>query len=137
MCVSAPVLIVKQFLPLLKKEADINTSLPMGCSRAAIINISSILGSTETTLQTYHKGYHYHATKAALNMMTATMSMDLRDCGILVAAVHPGWVKTDMGGQDADLEKSTSIESCWSVISSMTEKSTGRLLNYDGKVIPW
>ena len=70
-------------------------------------------------------------------MMTATMSMDLRDCGILVAAVHPGWVKTDMGGQDADLEKSTSIESCWSVISSMTEKSTGRLLNYDGKVIPW
>ena len=136
-CVSAPVLIVKKFLPLLKMEAKTNASLPIGYSRAAIVNISSILGSIQTTLETYHKGYHYHSTKAALNMMTAMLSMDLRDSGILVAAIHPGWVKTDMGGQDADLEKDTSIEGCWSTISSMTEKSAGQLLNYDGEVIPW
>ena len=130
-------LIVKQFLPLLKKGAEINASLPMGYSRAAVINISSGMGSIERTLNTHYKGYHYRASKAALNMMTAAMSMELRDCGILVAAINPGWVKTDMGGQDADLEKSASIKSCWSIISSLTDKSTGQLLNYDGTVIPW
>ena len=67
----------------------------------------------------------------------ATMSMELRDCGIFVAAVNPGWVKTDMGGPNADLEISTSVKSCWSVITSLTEKSAGQLLNYDGTVIPW
>ncbi|KAK7098910.1 C-signal-like [Littorina saxatilis] len=136
--VTAPVLTVKQFLPLLKRAAANNASLPMSYNRAAVVNVSSSMGSVQRTLEgSAYNGCHYRATKTALNMLTATMSSELKDCGILVAAIHPGWVKTDMGGQQAALDKSTSIENCWSVISSMKETSTGKMLSYDGSVMPW
>ncbi|PVD36354.1 hypothetical protein C0Q70_03334 [Pomacea canaliculata] len=136
--VSAPIIVTQKFLPLLKKAAEDNSSLPLGCSRAAVINISSFLGSITKALQgTGNQDYNYCVSKAALNMATALMSVELRRYGILVAALHPGWVQTDMGGPNAALDKETSIQKCWSVIKNASEKSCGLLLSYDGTIIPF
>ncbi|KAK7474050.1 hypothetical protein BaRGS_00034713, partial [Batillaria attramentaria] len=135
--VAAPVLICQKFLPLLKKAAESRSSQLMSCSKAAIINVSSVMSSIDSSLKTRGNSYHYRASKAALNMVTALMSLELKSFGILAAAIHPGWVKTDMGGPGADLDKDVSIRSCWSTITSMSEKSSGLLHNYDGKIIPW
>ncbi|KAK7474056.1 hypothetical protein BaRGS_00034719, partial [Batillaria attramentaria] len=133
---TAPVLICQKFLPLLKKAAESRSSQLMSCSKAAIINVSSVMSSIDSSLKTRGNSYHYRASKAALNMVTALMSVELKSFGILAAAIHPGWVKTDMGGPGADLDKDVSIRSCWSTITSMSEKSSGLLHNYDGKIIP-
>ncbi|XP_076468122.1 C-signal-like [Babylonia areolata] len=134
----APVLITQKFLPLLKKAADRNGALPVGCQRAAVVNASASMSSIQTTLtEGRAKVYHYRASKTALNMVTALMALELKESGIVVAAVSPGWVKTDMGGSSAPLEVETSAKHIWSFVTTMTSGSSGLLHNYDGSVLPW
>nr|KAG5687693.1 hypothetical protein BaRGS_005944 [Batillaria attramentaria] len=82
----------------------------MSYSKAAIINVSSLMSSIDSSLKTRGNSYHYRASKAALNMVTALMSVELKSFGILAAAIHPGWVKTDMGGPGADLDKKLLVD---------------------------
>ena len=96
----APVALTKTFLPLIKKS-------PAG----RIVNLSSILGSL--TLQAdpnspiYNaKSFAYDASKTALNAFTVHLAYELRDTKIKVNSAHPGWVKTDMGGDQAPMELS-------------------------------
>ncbi len=90
------------FLPLLKKS-------PAG----RIVNVSSIMGSI--SLAADEKNYEfskwvgvgagaYSASKAAVNMFTVHLARELKDTSVKVNTVHPGWVKTDMGGQEAPME---------------------------------
>ena len=53
--------------------------------------------------------YLYRSSKAALNAVVKSLAIDLRDRGVTVVTLHPGWVKTDMGGADADLEIPDSV----------------------------
>ncbi len=74
-----------------------------------IVNLSSILGSlgehTDPSSPIYNVGYPaYDASKAALNMFTMSLARELKGTAIKVNAAHPGWVKTDMGGQEAPME---------------------------------
>ncbi|KAK7448935.1 hypothetical protein BaRGS_00040060, partial [Batillaria attramentaria] len=108
--VLTPVLICQKFLPLLKKATESRSSQPMSYSKAAIINVSSLMSSIDSSLKTRGNSYHYRASKAALNMVTALMSVELKSFGILAAAIHPGWVKTDMGGPGADLDKKLLVD---------------------------
>lgn len=136
--VSGPVLITQKFLPLLKKAAEANSTQPLGYGRAAVVNISSIMGSIASTMQSQGSNvYHYRSSKAALNMATALMALELRPFGILVAGLHPGWVRTELGGPQAMLDAETSIAHCWSVIKGMSTESSGLLYSYDGTVLPW
>ncbi|XP_076464559.1 C-signal-like [Babylonia areolata] len=135
---TAPVLMTQKFLPLLKKAAVRNGSLPLGCERATVVNVSSIMSSIQdTATKAKTDAYHYRASKAALNMFTALMATEFKESGILVAAIHPGWVKTDMGGSSAVLEVDASAKYVWSSITTMTSESSGLLHNYDGTVLPW
>ncbi|MDJ0609755.1 MAG: SDR family oxidoreductase [Kiloniellales bacterium] len=103
--------------------------------RKLIVNISSIMGSIG---QLQSSGsYFYRASKAALNMVTKGLSVDLAARGITVVAVHPGWVQTDMGGTEADLTATQSIAGLRAVIESLDISKTGRFFNYDGSELPW
>ena len=103
--------------------------------RKLIVNISSKMGSIGQ-LQSAGS-YFYRASKAALNMVTKGLSIDLAERGITVVAVHPGWVQTDMGGTEADLTATQSIAGLRAVIEGLDISKTGRFFNYDGSELPW
>ncbi|XP_024946356.1 uncharacterized protein LOC107273264 isoform X3 [Cephus cinctus] len=132
----APILLAKELLPLLKKAASNATDKKsMSVERAAIINMTSILGSiTENDQGGF---YPYRCSKAALNAATKSMSIDLKDDGILVVCLHPGWVRTDLGGKNAPIDVDTSIQGILSTLDTLTEAQTGCFLQYDGKMLPW
>ncbi|XP_064885189.1 uncharacterized protein LOC102085884 isoform X2 [Columba livia] len=93
-----PIQVAKEFLPLLDKAAKGMGKEGLSCSRAAVINVSTKLGSIGLCLGVLEAPmYPYRASKAAQNMVTRCMAAELRDQGILCTAIHPGWVKTDMG----------------------------------------
>ncbi|KFV19905.1 C-factor, partial [Tauraco erythrolophus] len=96
-----PMLMAQAFLPLLKKAAQESTEKGLSCSKAAIINISSAMGSIKKTPESYYKPIiSYRCSKAALNMLTRCQALTYGEAGILCVALHPGWVKTDMGSQE-------------------------------------
>ncbi|XP_011311995.1 uncharacterized oxidoreductase C663.06c [Fopius arisanus] len=128
-----PIMLTKAFLPLLKKAASGKQG--MGVQRAAVINMTSIIGS----IQDNNMGgfYPYRCSKTALNAATKSMSIDLLDDGILVACMHPGWVKTDMGGANAPLDVDSSVSDMIRTIQGLDETHNGAFLQHDGKVLPW
>lgn len=65
------------------------------------------------------------------------MSIDLKDDGILVTCLHPGWVRTDMGGNNAPMDIDTSISNILNVMKILSDKHTGSFLQYDGTTLPW
>jgi NAD(P)-dependent dehydrogenase (short-subunit alcohol dehydrogenase family) len=81
--------------------------------------------------------YLYRSSKAALNAVVKSLSIDLRDRGIIAVTLHPGWVKTDMGGAGADLEVAESVGGVIDVIERLRPEDSGRFLSYDGTEIPW
>ncbi|XP_075969116.1 SDR family oxidoreductase sniffer [Anticarsia gemmatalis] len=131
----APIMLTKSLVPVLKQAADANNNEPMGAQRAAVINLSSILGSIAQNDQGGF--YPYRCSKAALNAATKSMSIDLKKENILVASMHPGWVRTDMGGKNAPLDVETSVSGMLNTIYKLGEGDTGKFLNYDGTELPW
>ncbi|XP_065589493.1 C-signal-like isoform X2 [Cyrtonyx montezumae] len=133
-----PLLMAQAFLPLLKKAAQDSKEKGLSCNKAAIINISTVLGSIEKTPESFFKPViSYRCSKAALNMLTRCQALTYGEAGILCVAIHPGWVKTDMGTQEADLTVDTSVQGLLSVLPILSEKHNGMLLNWEGKAIPW
>ncbi|XP_075365857.1 C-signal-like [Mycteria americana] len=136
-----PLLLSQAFLPLLKKAAQGSPGSALSCSKAAIINMSSSAGSVEEVyLWDYGQVVSYRCSKAALNMLTKCQSLGYREHGILCAALHPGWVQTDMGGSGSQKPPVTvdeSVQGMLKVLSSLSEKETGTFLDWEGKVVPW
>ncbi|KAH8368232.1 hypothetical protein KR084_008586 [Drosophila pseudotakahashii] len=130
-----PIMLARACLPLLKKAAKANESLPMGVSRAAIINMSSILGSIQGN--TDGGMYAYRTSKSALNAATKSLSIDLYPQRIMCVSLHPGWVKTDMGGAGAPLDVPTSTGQIVETIGKLGEKQNGGFVNYDGTPLAW
>jgi NAD(P)-dependent dehydrogenase (short-subunit alcohol dehydrogenase family) len=79
----------------------------------------------------------YRASKAAVNKVFQCLAVDLRGEGIAVAMLHPGWVKTDMGGPGADIDVTDSAAGLRKVLDGLRLATTGRFLAYDGKELPW
>jgi NAD(P)-dependent dehydrogenase (short-subunit alcohol dehydrogenase family) len=79
----------------------------------------------------------YRSSKAALNMAMKNASLDLASKGITCVVMHPGWVKTDMGGPNATLEPRDSIASMIRTLEGLTAAANGRFLNYDGRDCQW
>ncbi len=81
--------------------------------------------------------YAYRTSKAALNAAVKCLAIDLAPRGIVAVALHPGWVRTDMGGPDAELDVPESVAGLRRVIDGLEAADSGRFLNYDGSEIPW
>ncbi len=102
--------------------------------RKTIALMSSRLGSiAESSGNTLP----YATSKAALNMLAKGLAATLATRGVIVVALSPGWVKTDMGGPAAPLSPQTSVAGLRKVIAGLKAADSGRFLSYDGSAIPW
>jgi len=119
-----PVLVVKHFLSLLKRGRS-----------PKVINITSEAGSISR--MRHFRGYGYYGSKAALNMYTRSLSMDPDLEGILVVALHPGWVRTDMGGSSASFSVEEAVANLLRVFERLTFADQGKFLTYAGEEFPW
>lgn len=105
-------------------------------SQKKIVTLSSILGSIGKN--SIGGLYAYRASKAAVNAMMRSMSIDLAAAhGIAATALHPGWVRTDMGGPRADIDAVTSVRGMRRVIDELTPENAGKFWMYDGSKLPW
>ena len=82
-------------------------------------------------------GYIYRSSKAAMNAVFRSLAIDLADDGIRVTILHPGWVRTEMGGRNALIDPAESVAGMRQVIAELTREQSGRFINYDGCDIPW
>ncbi|XP_074738204.1 C-signal-like [Strix uralensis] len=134
----ALVSLCQEFLPLLEKAAKDAGKEGLSCSRAAVINVSTKLGSIGLCLGVLEAPmYPYRASKAAQNMVTRCMAAELQDKGILCTAIHPGWVKTDMGTQKAPLTVERSVRGILAVLASLSQDTSGAFLDWEGNSLPW
>ena len=100
-----------------------------------IANVTSKMGSLADN--TSGGAYMYRSSKAALNMVVKSMAQDLEPQGIKVALLHPGWVKTDMGGSNALITPQQSVAGMLKILLNLGWQDSGRFLAYDGKEIEW
>tara|TARA_B110000858_G_scaffold183368_1_gene223612 strand:- start:65 stop:745 length:681 start_codon:yes stop_codon:yes gene_type:complete len=100
-----------------------------------VIFISSQMGSVDDN----HSGgyYFYRTSKSALNSAARSLAIDWKADNISVLMLHPGWVKTDMGGLKAKLEIEESVSCMLKVINALDISKTGSFVNYDGKKLEW
>lgn len=119
-----PMRVTQALLPALRKG-----------DRKLILNITSMLGSIERN--TRGGSYGYRESKAALNMFTRSLAAELKPDGFTCIAMSPGWVKTDMGGPNALLTPSQSIDAMLKVIEGLSTEHSGSFYNHAGEVIDW
>jgi NAD(P)-dependent dehydrogenase (short-subunit alcohol dehydrogenase family) len=102
---------------------------------AKVANLSSVLGSIESV-----EGFNtpsYAISKAAQNMATTLLAAALRERSIALVALHPGWVRTEMGGSGAQIDAAESVRGLLKVIDALTLADSGRFIDYRGKRVPW
>jgi len=105
-------------------------------SQKKIVTLTSMLGSVANNR--IGSLYAYRASKAAVNAMMKSMAIDLgKSHGIAATALHPGWVRTDLGGPRADIDVETSVAGMRKVIAALTLETAGRFWVYDGSELPW
>ncbi len=81
--------------------------------------------------------YTYRMSKAALNMGLSSLALEWKRRGIAVAALHPGWVKTDMGGAGAPVEIADSVAGLLQVVAGLDNAGGVAFLDYQGRTLPW
>ncbi len=109
--------------------------LPRLHSGSKVINLSSQIGASTWP---FGGGYYaYGATKAALNRLMQSVAIDLKDRGIIVGLVHPGWVQTDMGGPNADITPEESARGIVAVTRNWTLDRSGDFYKWNGEPHAW
>jgi len=100
-----------------------------------IANLSSQLGSIAGT--TRFGTPSYDISKAAQNMASVLLARALAERGIVVLALHPGWVQTEMGGAQAKVAPGDAVAGLLQVIDAATRAQSGSFLDWRGEVLPW
>lgn len=124
----------------------INTMAPLAVAGALLPNLllgkqrklvalSSRLGSI--ACNETGSTYIYRSSKAALNAVWRTLSIDKRGDGMVCTVFHPGWVRTDMGGPQGEISPEESVTGLRKQIAALTLAHSGRFFNYDGTELPW
>jgi len=103
--------------------------------RKLVVNISSGMGSLADN--TSGGSIAYRSSKAALNMVMRSASIDLASRGISSVVVNPGWVRTDMGGPNATLSPQESVTAMRRLIEKLDSGQSGKFFHYDGSEYPW
>jgi len=119
------VLAAMRLLPILGAHLVPGGRLAVLSSRMGSIGARSATG-----------GWLYRASKAALNSVLKDASLALQGRAVCVA-LHPGWVRTDMGGAGADLAVERSVADLRATVAGLTPGMSGQFLNHDGQVIAW
>ncbi len=104
-------------------------------AKGRLVNVTSLMGSMEDNGS--GRAYAYRMSKAALNMATTNMALELGPAGVTVVAINPGWVRTDLGGERAP----TAVDECGAALETLfdglTPAHNGQFLNWDGRRLPW
>ena len=103
--------------------------------RRLIVAISSHMGSIAEIGAP--NDYAYRSSKAALNAAMKGLSLELAGQGVGVLLLHPGWVRTRMGGDEAPLSAADSVAGMRRVVDGFTAGQSGKFFNYEGRGIPW
>ncbi len=119
-----PLRVSRAFLPLLRKAKN-----------PRVVNVSSGAGSISG--KNYDGFYAYGTSKAALNMVTRTFASEFKKERIVCVALDPGWVKTDMGGADAQLTPEESSTAIVKTVKGLSLGQTSQFIYNDGKVLNW
>ncbi len=122
--VLAPLKIIESFTPQVTSS-----------DKKMIVSISSLLGSI--TANDTGGQYAYRSSKAALNSINKSLSVDLAVKGVISIVISPGWVRTDMGGPEAALGPVESVAGIRRVIDSLQLVDNGKFFNFDGSSINW
>jgi len=102
--------------------------------RRTIVSVSSQLGSIE---RSDGRWYAYRASKAALNQINKTLSVELAPEGFTCVVLHPGWVRTELGGKGATYSPQESVAGMIAVIEKLGPTDSGRFFDFKGTPIPW
>jgi len=120
--------------PLLLTRAVLERLL--ATSRPRVVNVSSQVGSMVIGAG-MGRDIGYTSSKAALNMITVKLAMRLKGQGLIAICLHPGFLRTDMGGAGADLDPADAAASIMGVVDGLTLEQSGAFLRWDGTVHPW
>ena len=118
-----PFLASKYLFPLLQKGTE-----------KKVINISSQMGSIQLS---GGGATPYRVSKAALNMLTRNQAIEYKRDGIVVVCLHPGWVRTDMGGPAAPMTAAESARKLFQIIEMLSLSNTGEFISVKGDKIPY
>ncbi len=99
-----------------------------------LVTLSSRMGSLG--LRTNASAWLYRASKTAVNSVVKDMSFGLQGRAVCVA-IHPGWVQTDMGGAEADLDVCASVSDMRATVAGLGLVDNGGFVNYDGQPLAW
>eukprot|EP01095_Lingulamoeba_sp_RSL-Kostka_P002450 TRINITY_DN13314_c0_g1_i1.p1 TRINITY_DN13314_c0_g1~~TRINITY_DN13314_c0_g1_i1.p1 ORF type:complete len:254 (+),score=61.85 TRINITY_DN13314_c0_g1_i1:878-1639(+) len=126
--------VTQKLLPLIEsyKQSDNNNEEENEENFAIIANISSRMGSIKYSTATC---IPYRLSKTAFNMFTKVLSNELTDH--VVVSIHPGWVKTDMGGKRAKYEPTEAISKVLEIIDTLNKDDTGKFLTYGKEELAW
>lgn len=120
----APVKMAEAFLPCLKRGKN-----------KLIVSVSSLMGSMADNQS--GGSLLYRSSKAALNAAMKSLAVDLSSAGIGILILHPGWVRTDMGGKNALIDVKESVSGMRQCIGDFTLAQSGNFIKYDGSSMPW
>lgn len=102
-------------------------------ARPLVVMMSSDLGSIANNRQ--GQSHAYRSSKAGLNMLARGMAMELQD--VIVIALAPGWCRTDLGGDEAELDPVESVAAQQATFDRLTPGDSGRFLDRHGAAVPW
>ncbi len=121
---TGPALVAQVIFPLMKTGAK-------------LVNMTSGMGSLEMNINPLNGLDAYAMSKAALNMLTRRLAEKLRPKSILVTAISPGWVQTDMGGADAPATVDEAVRDLTATIAQLKPEQSGAFLSEKGEILPW
>ncbi len=119
-----PVLVTRALLPLLRKGRD-----------PRVVHVTSLMGSLADNAS--GGAYPYRMSKAALNMAARNMAHELASGGVICTVIHPGWVRTGMGGAGAPLTVDESVPAMTKTIEGLTTRHSGGFFDRHGDRLPW
>ncbi len=124
----------------------VNAIAPLKLTEALAQNVAASEGKTVAVMTSLmgsiadngSGGYYpYRSSKAALNAVAKSLSLDLRPLGVKVVVLHPGWARTDMGGAQAPLSTEQSCAGLKQVLDGLGDGANGRFYGWDGTELPW
>ncbi|KAA3611746.1 MAG: SDR family NAD(P)-dependent oxidoreductase [Planctomycetota bacterium] len=119
-----PLRVSRSFLPLLRQG-----------NHRRLVHMTSLMGSIADNGS--GGSYAYRISKAALNMANCNLAHELKPDGIPSVVLHPGWVRTDMGGPYAPLSIDEAVSGLIKVVESLQPKDSGAFFDYTGRRLPW
>ena len=129
-----------------RKVLEVNTIAPLMLVQTFIEQVAAsqhklvaVISSKVGSIADNSSGgnYVYRSSKTAVNQVVKSLSIDLADRDITVISLHPGWVKTDMGGSNAEISVDASVSGLKSILLSAGLAQSGQFIEFNGSRIPW